>query len=126
RFVVAWAHYANGPYDTYAQVFNADGTKSGAEFLVNTTTQGNQNAPSITALADGRFAVAWTDDTGDVSGSAVMAQIFDPRDHGVTITGTALSDDLVGTPYDDTISGGAQGDQLWGGAGNDTLKGGGG
>ena len=34
-------------------------------------------------------------------GSAVNAQIFDPRDHGVTITGTALADELVGTPYGD-------------------------
>ena len=35
--------------------------RSGAEFLVNTTTTNDQHSPTITALADGRFAVAWTD-----------------------------------------------------------------
>jgi len=43
------------------QIFNSDGTKSGAEFLVNTATDFAQWQPSITTLADGRFAVAWQD-----------------------------------------------------------------
>ena len=41
------------------QVFNADGTKAGGEFLVNQTTAGFQGNPDVTALADGRFVVAW-------------------------------------------------------------------
>jgi Ca2+-binding RTX toxin-like protein len=38
------------------------------ELLVNTTTFGNQYQPSVTALADGGFAIAWRDDgpTDDV------------------------------------------------------------
>ncbi len=35
--------------------------KWGREFLVNTTTQSYQAEPSITALADVRFVVAWDD-----------------------------------------------------------------
>lgn len=35
--------------------------KWGTEFLVNTTTQGSQIAPSVTSLADGRFMMSWYD-----------------------------------------------------------------
>src|SRR5215217_1977136 len=53
--------------------------KWGDEFLVNTTTTDGQSDPAITALADGRFIVAWMDQsaTGDDTWSwAVRAQIF--------------------------------------------------
>ncbi len=84
RFVVAWTDGGASGGDTSsdavrAQVFNADGSKSGAEFLVNTTTTNGQSEPTITALADGRFVVAWTDGSasgGDTSGCAVRAQVF--------------------------------------------------
>ena len=62
-----------------AQVFNANGSKSLAEFLVNTSTANYQYDPAITALADGRFVVSWTDGSargGDTSGAAVHAQVF--------------------------------------------------
>jgi hypothetical protein len=46
-----------------AQVFDPDGSKSGGQLIVH---NGNQNiqsilAPAVTALADGRFMVAWRD-----------------------------------------------------------------
>ncbi|MBR1241576.1 VCBS repeat-containing protein [Bradyrhizobium sp. AUGA SZCCT0274] len=85
RFVVAWIDDSRTGGDTSglavrAQIFNADGAPSGSELLVNSTTAGNQSDPTITALADGRFVIAWTDDsqTGDdTSLSAVRAQVFD-------------------------------------------------
>jgi hypothetical protein len=88
RFVVAWSDSSHTGDDASfnavrAQVFNIDGTRSGAEFLANTTTPLNQERPAIEALADGRFVVAWNDGsmTGDdTSSSAVRAQIFDPRE----------------------------------------------
>jgi Ca2+-binding RTX toxin-like protein len=84
RFVVAWTDSSQAGGDTSsvavrAQVFNADGTKAGAEFLVNTTTSNGQYQPAIAALADGGFVIAWTDVSGtgeDASGSAVRAQVF--------------------------------------------------
>ncbi|NIX75887.1 calcium-binding protein [Microvirga terricola] len=51
----------------------------GSEFLVNTTTIHTQDRPAITALADGRFVVTWTDYSGQidaVTGIAVRGQIL--------------------------------------------------
>lgn len=51
----------------------------GPEFLVNTTTFGQQWGANIAILADGRIVIAWTDysATGDdTSGSAVRAQVL--------------------------------------------------
>jgi serralysin len=36
--------------------------KWGTEFLVNTTTAGSQDQPTVTALLDGGFMIAWRDD----------------------------------------------------------------
>ena len=130
-FVVAWTDSSATGGDpseraVRAQVFNADGSTSGSEFLVNTSTASYQLGPTITALADGRFVVAWTDGTltgGDPSGAAVRAQIFDPREAAVVLSGTALNDDYVGTGFGDQLSGSFGKDRLTGAAGADTLFG---
>lgn len=75
RFVVAWSDFSDneGP-NTRAQVFNADGSPAGGEFLVNTTTSSSQDQPSVTALDDGHFVAVWSDfsqSDGDISGTAV-------------------------------------------------------
>jgi methionine-rich copper-binding protein CopC len=53
--------------------------KSGPEFLVNTTTNGGQHNPSVGALTNGKFVVAWSDfsSSADDSNGAVRTQIFD-------------------------------------------------
>ncbi|MDA0222325.1 MAG: hypothetical protein O3C11_03225 [Proteobacteria bacterium] len=128
-------------------IFNPDGTTSRVEFLVNATTSGGKVAPSITVLADGRFVIGWQDDSatgGDTSGSAIRAQIFDPRESGVQLIGSMLDDTFVGTRFgdvitgfygddiiygwmgDDVLSGQFGDDQLFGGYGRDFLDGGGG
>jgi hypothetical protein len=45
------------------RIFNADGTARGGEFQVNITSQGSQERPVVTALADGGFAVAFKSQT---------------------------------------------------------------
>ena len=82
RFVVAW-RAASGNDGSgsaiLAQIWNADGTKFGLDFRANTATPGDQYQPAMTALADGRFVIAWQDESqtgGDVSGLAVRAQVF--------------------------------------------------
>src|SRR6185436_8368242 len=128
RFVAAWVDTLPGEDQTWheairAQVFNRDGTRSGAEFLVD-TTDSLRFEPTIAPLADGRFAIAWSDASltgGDVSGLAVHGQIFDPRIAAVHIKGTAGDDHYIGTGFDDTMRGANGNDRLDGGAGDDTA-----
>ncbi|HEY2412324.1 MAG TPA: hypothetical protein VGI40_08785, partial [Pirellulaceae bacterium] len=56
-----------------------DGSKAGAEFLVNTTTASFQETPVVAQLANGGWVIAWGDDSqsgGDTSGEAIRAQVF--------------------------------------------------
>src|SRR6185295_18182763 len=55
RFVVTWSDFSQTGGDTSgtavrAQVFNGDGSRSGTEFLVHTTTAGNQSSDVVAAL----------------------------------------------------------------------------
>ena len=131
RFVVVWrdqsAQFSTDQYEIRAQVFNANGSKHGAEFVANATPLGTQWDPSITTLADGRFAVTWTDFSQtdpDRSVSAVRGQIWDARTTAITLGGTAQDDDFMGTKFDDDLKGALGNDHLSGGLGNDTLTGG--
>ncbi len=132
RFVVAWDDWSGSGGDesraaVHAQVLNADGSKSGDEFLVNTTTKNFQGEPSITALPDGRFIVAWRDSSqtgGDKSDAAVRGQIFDPREEAINLQGGNLGEQFIGTAFDDTINGRGGKDWLRGEKGSDSLNGG--
>jgi Ca2+-binding RTX toxin-like protein len=131
RFVVVWTDESQTGGDTSleairAQVFNPDGSKSGAELLVNTATANDQQDTSVTTLADGRFVVTWTDFSVSGPGAsdgAIRSQIFDPRLVGVSLVGTGDNDDWVGTPLSDQMQGGAGNDRMLGGAGADTFTG---
>lgn len=86
RFVVTWTDNSELGSDTSsdavkAQIFNANGSKSGTEFQVNTAELGSQLWSTTTTLADGRFVVAWSDASQsdvDFTGEAIRAQIFNP------------------------------------------------
>ena len=60
-FVVTWQSSGQDGSVTgvYGQRYHADGTPAGAEFLINTTTQGQQANASVTAMSGGRFVVVW-------------------------------------------------------------------
>lgn len=83
-FVVSWADSNPTLGDASGtgiklQVFAADGTKVGAETLVNTQTANSQQAPTITSLSTGNFIVSWTDNSltlGDASGASIKLQAF--------------------------------------------------
>ena len=96
-FVIAWEdtsskladHSKNG---INAQIFAADGSKVGTEFLVNTQTSGFQWEVDTVTLSNGNFVAVWAD-LGAVSGTGaqqIKAQLFSPA--GVRI-GTEI---LVG------------------------------
>ena len=60
-FVVAWdsEDQDGSGKGAFAQIFSSDGTKKGSEFQVNTGTQNNQEHPTVTALDDGGFIIAF-------------------------------------------------------------------
>ena len=74
KFVVVWFDGSAGNANIRAQIFNTDGTKFGAEFLVNTITAAAQQNPAITALQDGGFIVAFEDFS--VPGGDIRTQVF--------------------------------------------------
>lgn len=95
-FVVAWesnGHYGdNFSTGVYAAVFNADGSERTSEFLVNSFTGGRRSAlfgpqesqekPSVAALANGGFVIAWQSFRDMNASWGIAAQRYD-RD-GVT------------------------------------------
>ncbi len=84
RFVVTyWDASGNAPdfsgVNTRAQIFNADGSFFGAEFLVNTPRNLGQFDAQVTALSNGRFAVTYVDLSVGATGldpADVRVQVF--------------------------------------------------
>ena len=62
-----------------ARWYNADGTPAGDDFIVNTTREGNQFAPSATATADGKVIITWNNENTSLRGI-----ILDPDAPGTT------------------------------------------
>ena len=83
-FVVTY--YSGDAGGTVFQRFAADGTKLGSEVRVDNTPNGAVD-PSIMALAEGGFVIAWTGGA-DGDGSAVSAQRF-------AADGSALGDNFL-------------------------------
>ena len=61
KVAVAWSSYGQDGdlYGVYAQLFSAVGEKVGGEFQVNQTASLSQRAPSVAALPEGGFVIAW-------------------------------------------------------------------
>ncbi|WP_349601045.1 cadherin-like domain-containing protein [Azospirillum argentinense] len=80
-WIVVWQSYAqvsgSSLYDIYAQRYNADGTKNGREFQVNTSTAGHQANPSVSTLANGGFIVGWWTNQTVGSGPGIYTQRYD-------------------------------------------------
>ena len=85
NFVVTWEDNSGiggdaSGYGIKGQLFGANGTAIGSEFLVNTQTANDQTVPQITALSNGGYVITWQDSSGtlgDNSGTSIMAQVFD-------------------------------------------------
>jgi Ca2+-binding RTX toxin-like protein len=79
QFVLAWIDAGGASTDVKAQIFDASGTKSGAEILINSTTASAQLEPAVATLANGTFVAVWTDYSktgGDTSEGAIRARLF--------------------------------------------------
>jgi Ca2+-binding RTX toxin-like protein len=70
-FVVAWQSFGA---ELLAQLFDANGSKIGVPFQINSVAEAAQHVPRLTALPDGGFAATWIDH----GAIGVKAQIFDP------------------------------------------------
>ena len=77
-FIIAWESYTQdgSGWGIYAQKFNADASKAGTEFQVNTRTASEQYSPSVAALKGSSFIIVWQSYTQDGSGLGIYAQKF--------------------------------------------------
>ncbi len=78
-FVVVWQSFGqNSPSDVFAQRYDASGNAVGGEFQVNVSASSFQEQPTVSSLANGQFAVTWTDFGGaDGSFEGVFLRMFD-------------------------------------------------
>lgn len=60
----------------FARRFDAGGNATGAEFVVNTYTTGDQVRPSVAMDASGNFVVAWRSDVQDAGAPEIVARRF--------------------------------------------------
>jgi hypothetical protein len=101
-YVITWVDANTNVGDVKGQMFSATGVKIGAEFLVNNSTASMQSGHTITSLANGGFALAWS--TGDIaadgSSSAVRMRIFGPSGSAIASEFTAnnLTANAQGSP----------------------------
>ncbi|MBD2747024.1 calcium-binding protein [Microvirga sp. BT688] len=126
-FAVAYRNAAWPDIDVHLVTFDADGNRASDEMIANPSTDGSHSSPAIATLADGRFVVAWQDESAaSVDFADIHAQIFDAGLGGPPepITGTDENDLLNGTNGDDQIYALAGNDTLNGLAGDDWLDGG--
>ncbi len=136
RFVLVWmTEDATQDLSSTAikgRIFNADGSASTDEFLVNVETIDSQYTPTISTLSNGRIIVTWrtTDTLQDTSGDAIKSIIIDVGSMLTgtgaddTITGDTGRDDIKGKGGNDTLDAKGGADILSGGGGNDTILGG--
>jgi serralysin len=140
-YVVTWAtsderDVYNGESRLYAQIFDKNGVKVGAELILASSAD-QDYFPSITATEDGGFMVAWesaarTDwqwGNGDISVKRFDAYgnslNLSGDDNANTLTWTSASAVVLdGGDGDDSLTGGNGNDRLVGGNGDDTLDGG--
>lgn len=102
KFVITYNDFSSTvPLEASAirgQVFNADGTKSGTEFIATSNEPSHQIETSVTALGNGHFVVVWMDGTSDIV--AAMPNQVDPYPIGIhgqifTEGGVKVGDDFL-------------------------------
>ncbi len=77
RFVVVWTSPDDGSGSgVYMQRYDADGLPLGKAKRCNTFTSGNKAMPSVSALSNGGYIVAWRSSGQDGSGTGIYGQRF--------------------------------------------------
>lgn len=79
RFAISWE--SNGQdgseYGVVGRLFSVDGVAQTGEFLINTSSVGDQSNVSLAALADGGFVAVYQSALNDGDGSGIYFQLFD-------------------------------------------------
>jgi hypothetical protein len=76
--IVVWQSEDQGShFGVYGQLFDAEGTRRGGEFRVNTVTSRHQFAPDVAAAPDGSFVVVWQGEDPQQRWD-VLARRYDP------------------------------------------------
>jgi len=128
RFAVCWSGTGSNHLGTRGdfalfQVFEANGAAASPTYSLG-ANDGHQSHAQILALPDGRIAAVWDEVNSNGATIGRVTQIFDPRDHGIDLSGNGLADTYVGSVYQDRILGMNGNDQLFGWDGVDLLNGG--
>ena len=101
--IVVWS--GDGPGDSqgiYARRFGADGAALGDSFLVNTTIQGDQDAPAVAMATDGSFVVVWSG-RGVADKQGVFLQRYD-ADGSAIGTEITVNNTLGGSQSSPTVA----------------------
>ena len=113
-YVVVWDDYSTTLGESSAglkaQLYDTSGTKTGAEFRVNTQVSGDQTRASVAGLTGGGFVVTWNDVDANFTSYTVHAQLFTSSGakNGVerTITAAGTSQQRFTTSSVTALSGG--------------------
>lgn len=138
-YVVVWKSEApDNSFGICAQRFDAAGNAVGGEIaMVGSDNWFYQEAPDVTALANGGFLVTWESYGQDGSGAGIFARRFDANGdsvatdmvltggrHGDVINAGAGMQLIRAMDGDDVVDGGSGDDVLYGFGGQDSLVGG--
>jgi hypothetical protein len=110
--VIVWGSFdqvnSGSMQDVYGRIFSPAGQPIAGEFLINQFTPCNQRTPTVTALANGGFVVAWVSEQERVAAPNPGAGTF-------TVTSGAVapnpSVDIYARLYD--ANGNPQNNELW-------------
>ncbi|MBP7074275.1 MAG: hypothetical protein KBA81_02705 [Rhabdochlamydiaceae bacterium] len=102
-FVAAWEGEQNGNPDIYGQRYNVSLVTVGSEFRVNTNTANNQENPTVAALDDGGFVIAWESGKNESMYPDIYGQRYDASGAPIvnfstpTIASSTLTSSLAST-----------------------------
>ena len=75
--IIVWASHHDGSFSgVFGQLFNADGTKSGSEFQVNTYTPSSQERADVASANNGEFFVVFQ---SGITNPTIRGHAFNPN-----------------------------------------------
>lgn len=102
-YIIVWGNQDDiGNVDSLARRYSADGTAiESSDFIVNTTTDGNQGFPNVAMGIDGSFVVAWDEMT---TNTGVYAKCFNAagevvKDEFPVIVDADYTGSNIGIPF---------------------------